>query len=110
MFRVRFHTILKRYHATGKESSLKYMGCSPSEYTLYLEQQFLPEMNWENHGSGWEIDHIIPIASFDFSDEEQIKQCFHFSNHQPLFITTEMAESFGYMGYIGNKNKQDKII
>ena len=110
MFRVRFHTVLKRYHVAGKESSLKYMGCSPSEYTSYLEEQFLPEMNWNNHGIIWEIDHIIPIASFDFSDEEQIKQCFHFSNHQPLFSTTEIANSFGYKDYIGNKNKQDKII
>ena len=76
----------------------------------YLEDLFLPEMDWNNHGNVWEIDHILPIAYFDFSDEEQIKQCFHFSNHQPLFKTTEIAESFGYIDHIGNRNKNKKYF
>jgi len=32
----------------------------------------------------WELDHIMPIKSFDLADEEQVKKCFHWSNHQPL--------------------------
>jgi hypothetical protein len=82
----------------------QYLGCTIEEYKQYLEQHFKPEMNWENHGIIWEIDHIKPCSSFDLTDIEQQKQCFHYINTQPLFKTTFIAESFGY-GEIGNRNK-----
>ena len=62
-------------------------------------------MTWENHGEVWEIDHINPCASFDLTDIKQQKQCFHYTNLQPLFKTTEIAKSFGYNDQIGNRNK-----
>jgi hypothetical protein len=43
-------------------------------------------MSWNNHGSYWEIDHIKPCSSFDLTDIEQQKQCFHYTNLQPLTI------------------------
>jgi hypothetical protein len=83
------------------------LGSTIEECRLYLESQFKPEMTWENHGEVWEIDHIIPCSSFDLTDTEQQKQCFHYSNTQPLFKTTSIAESFGYKNEIGNRNKSD---
>jgi hypothetical protein len=85
-------------------------GCSMQQLKKHLESQFKKEMNWENHGKIWEIDHILPCNSFDLTDEEQQKKCFHYSNLQPLFKTTEIAESFGYVDEIGNKNKSNKLI
>jgi hypothetical protein len=41
-------------------------------------------MSWSNHGTIWEIDHIKPVSSFDLTDEDQQKQCFHYTNLQPL--------------------------
>jgi hypothetical protein len=64
-------------------------------------------MTWSNHGEIWEIDHIKPCSSFNLADIEQQKQCFHYSNTQPLFKTTEIAESLGYENEIGNRNKSD---
>jgi hypothetical protein len=64
--------------------SLKLLGCSASFYREYLEMQFTKEMNWENHGTYWEIDHVIPCASFDLSIPEQQAICFHYTNTQPL--------------------------
>ena len=32
----------------------------------YLEDLFLPEMDWNNHGNVWEIDHIFQLL-FHFS-------------------------------------------
>jgi hypothetical protein len=62
-------------------------------------------MNWENHGIVWEIDHIKACANFDLKDIEQQKECFHYTNIQPLFKTTEIAEQHGYQNEIGNRNK-----
>jgi formylglycine-generating enzyme required for sulfatase activity len=42
-------------------------------------------MNWDNHGSCWEIDHIIPIAHFDLTNAEEQQKAFHFTNLQPLY-------------------------
>jgi hypothetical protein len=51
-------------------------------------------MTWENHGKfGWHIDHIIPCASFDLTDLEQQKKCFHYTNFQPLWWRENILKS-----------------
>jgi len=73
-----------------------------------LEQRFKLEMTWENHGILWEIDHIKACSNFDLTKLEEQKQCFHYTNLQPLFKTTEIAEQHGYTNEIGNRNKGNK--
>lgn len=107
--RVKIYTFLKKDDIVRNHTSIKYLGCPVKEFKQYLENLFLPEMTWENWGPVWELDHILPCASFDLTIEENIFKCFNFSNHQPLFKTTEIAESFGYKDYIGNREKSDKI-
>ena len=94
---------------TKTKSALKLLGCSMNDFKNYLKFQFKPEMNWDNHGEIWEIDHIKPCDLFDLTDIEQQKQCFHYTNLQPLFKTTEVAKSFGY-DEIGNRNKTNKYL
>jgi excinuclease UvrABC helicase subunit UvrB len=42
----------------------------------HLEKMFTNEMSWDNYGE-WHIDHILPIAAFNFEIPEDIdfKQC-----------------------------------
>lgn len=62
------------------------LGCSYEELRGHIEGQFSPGMCWENWTFyGWHLDHIQPVASFDLSTLEEQKQCFHFSNLQPLW-------------------------
>lgn len=89
------------------KTALLLLGCNYDYFKFHLESQFKPEMTWSNHGEIWEIDHIKPCSSFNLADIEQQKQCFHYSNTQPLFKTTEIAESLGYENEIGNRNKSD---
>lgn len=65
-------------------SILNLIGCSMDELKEHIEKQFTDVMSWENHGIYWEIDHILPCDSFNLIDIEQQKQCFHYSNLQPL--------------------------
>lgn len=107
VLRNRFKQAIKGF-AIGDIKTL--IGCSIEECKVYLEKQFYPEMSWENHGDVWEIDHIIPCFRFDLTDVRQQKECFHYTNMQPLFKTTKIAESFGYFDQIGNRNKSNKLI
>ncbi len=90
------------------QSIIDLLDCSVNELKHYLESLFKPEMTWDNHGEIWEIDHIISCSKFNLTEEKQQKECFHYTNLQPLFKTTKIAESFGYNDQIGNRNKSNK--
>lgn len=64
--------------------SLELIGLSIQDYREYLECQFDNNINWENYGSYWHIDHIIPVSLFDLSDKEEQKKAFNFRNTRPL--------------------------
>jgi len=83
------------------------LGCSPDFFKSYIEEKFTTGMTWENHGVyGWHLDHIKPCNSFDLSNPEQQKECFHYTNIRPLWATTDIAMSYGEgPDYIGNLEK-----
>lgn len=59
-------------------------------YTLqdlmeHLESQFDKNMNWDNYGSYWHVDHYIPKSWFIYEKPEDIgfKMCWDLENLQP---------------------------
>lgn len=75
------------------DQKIRLVGCTISELRTHLERQFQLGMTWENRGRyGWHIDHIRPCASFDLTDPEQQKLCFHFTNLQPLWAEDNLAK------------------
>lgn len=68
------------------KNTLELIGCNIESVRNHLESQFKEGMTWDNYGKlGWNIDHIKPCSSFDLSELEQQKKCFHYSNLQPLW-------------------------
>lgn len=61
------------------------IGCSSEQFRKYIKSLFKEGMSFENYGNIWEIDHIIPLRSFDLTDNEQYLRAAHYSNIQPLF-------------------------
>jgi hypothetical protein len=79
---------------SGKSRSI--IGCSLDALRVHLESLFEPWMNWDNYGFGegkWIVDHHMPCASFDLSDPEQQRLCFHYSNLRPLCWEKNMLKS-----------------
>jgi hypothetical protein len=94
---IRIHEALHTYQVLKKDRTIEYLGCTISEYCDYLESKFDSNMTWENQGTYWHIDHIRPIASFDLTDEEQLYQCFHYTNTQPMEKTENRLKSDTYI-------------
>jgi hypothetical protein len=96
ILRIRLLDALKRKNTTKNHSAITLLGCSIEYAQKHLETQFMPEMNWNNHGTYWEIDHVIPCASFDLIDIEQQKQCFNYTNLQPLTVSENRSKGKKY--------------
>jgi hypothetical protein len=99
LFRSRFAIVPHQMKADKFGSSLKYLGCSIGDLRQHLEKQFVLGMSWENHGKGpgkWNIDHIKPCAAFDLSRENELSQCFHYTNLQPLWSEENLSKGDKY--------------
>jgi len=88
------------------DSVLVMVGCSDDHLIKWLEFQFDENMDWDNHGSYWHVDHIKPCASFDFTNVDDQKECFHWTNLQPLFKTDNLIKSNTYNDEIKNKAQE----
>jgi hypothetical protein len=87
----RMSQAVSRGFKSAKTESL--IGCSFNELKSYLEKQFTEGMNWENYGlHGWHVDHIRPCCSFDLTDPEQQRECFHYTNLQPLWAEDNLSK------------------
>ena len=73
------------------------LGCDMEFFKKWIEFRFDKTMNWDNLGTYWQIDHILPINGFDLSDEPNKFICFHWTNLQPL---TKFE----------NQSKSDKLL
>ena len=83
------------------KSTMELIGCTIDEFWLHLEKQFQSGMTRENYGFGevcWHVDHIKPCASFDLSDPEQQKICFHYTNCQPLWQRDNLSKGAKFDG------------
>ena len=74
------------------------VGYTIEQLMQHLEAQFDENMNWDNYGSYWQVDHIKPQCSFNYikAEDQEFKRCWALDNLQPL----EALE---------NKRKQGKL-
>ena len=103
-FRKIYNNIILRINNTLKDNNLTFrrkyqeiLGCTFEELETYIIEKLKPGMTLENYGE-WEIDHIMPISSFDFdmyNDKlnNNINRCFHYTNLQPLWLLENREKS-----------------
>ena len=84
------------------------LGCDRDAFLQHLESKFTKGMSWENYGlKGWHVDHIIPLSSYDLTNEDEVKRACHYKNLQPLWWQDNLEK--------GNKistlynNKKNKL-
>ena len=68
------------------QRTVELLGCDKDTFLQHLESQFTEGMTWENYGlKGWHVDHIMPISSYDLTNEDEVKKACHYTNLQPLW-------------------------
>jgi hypothetical protein len=99
LLRNRLRLALRSRKKVGSHVGL--LGCTIEELVIHLEGQFTEGMTWENHNpKGWHIDHRIPLAAGDLTDENWLKIVLHYRNLQPLWAEENLKK----------KDRQDGVF
>ena len=59
-------------------------------------------MTIQKYGAVWQIDHCLPIASFNLLDEKDMKKCFNWINLRPMYSNENNSkkDEIGYHLYL----------
>ncbi|MEE9214904.1 MAG: hypothetical protein V3U54_08940 [Thermodesulfobacteriota bacterium] len=83
--RQRIRTSLQRGQLKKYDTHLSmYLGCTLGFFVKHIKSQWIPEMNWTNYGTVWQLDHIKPLCSFDLNKKIEFLQATNYKNIQPL--------------------------
>ena len=95
------YSSLKKVGSSKKEIGWeKAVGYTTQQLIEHLQLKFKPEMSWENYGSYWHIDHIVPKSWFVYTsiEDEQFKKCWSLENLQPLEASENLKKGNRYAG------------
>tara|TARA_R110001599_G_scaffold340381_1_gene560686 strand:- start:348 stop:2225 length:1878 start_codon:yes stop_codon:yes gene_type:complete len=83
---------LKRKEFRGIWKALSY---TPEQARKHMEKQFDKNMNWDNYGTYWHIDHIRPQASLPYKTTacENFKKCWSLRNLRPLSAQENLGKN-----------------
>lgn len=89
---LRRRTLLALKGKNKSASTMVLLGIPNIEFLwVYLEKLFKPGMTRENHGK-WHVDHIKPCSSFDLTKPSEQRECFHYTNLQPLWASENLSK------------------
>ena len=72
-------------------SAVRDLGCSISQFRLYIENQFESGMSWDNYGE-WHLDHVMPLASFNLEDRSEFLTACNWLNYQPMWAKDNISK------------------
>ena len=83
--RSRTSIAFKAQNVRKANKTFDLLGCSYLFFQRRIIHQLYGNMTIENYGSVWQIDHCLPIASFNLLDENDMKKCFNWVNLRPMY-------------------------
>lgn len=88
--------------SSGLESKMLYLDYDVFQLKEHLEKQFDDKMSWENYGTYWAIDHIIPQSKLPFDDfsHPNFIKCWSLDNLQPLEVIENIKKGNKTIGEI----------
>ena len=80
--------VMKLSNLEKTKPSIEYLGCSAEYFKDYLQSKMVEGMTFENI----HLDHIKPVSKFDLSNIDELLNCCHYSNFQPLLARENMEK------------------
>ena len=114
ILRKRIGSVVK--NIDGRNIYFDLLGCNRKFFKIWFEYQFeyysQYNLNWDNHGTVWQIEHVMPCNSFDLTDEEQQKICFHWTNTScvPKIINLSKGSKVSVAHIVGQKVRIKQFI
>ena len=83
------------------DNAWNFVDFTPDDFRKRFESLFTDGMSWDNM-SEWHIDHIRPVASFNYDSTEHpdFKKCWALNNLQPLWAVDNMSKGDKWNGII----------
>jgi len=75
------------------KTTLQLIDIHIDKFLEWLKMNFKADMSFENYGSYWHIDHVVPCSWFDISNPSEQKICFHWTNMRPLEVRKNLIKS-----------------
>ncbi len=90
--RSRLRLCLKSQNAVKSTATIDLAGCTRTALMEHIQRKF-------RDGMDWHVDHIKPCKLFNMLIESEQKDCFHWSNLQPLFGLENLKKGAKYEEY-----------
>ena len=88
-----------------RAQSSKHINCSGKRLRNWVQFQFMDDMSFENYGTIWVVDHVIPIATF-LTGEHPAKVILNWINIRPMYRKKNLKKN----KYIDAKQCQKHLI
>tara|TARA_R110002020_G_scaffold394377_1_gene604423 strand:- start:3 stop:860 length:858 start_codon:yes stop_codon:yes gene_type:complete len=83
---LQMNTALKKQGKMKQWAAFEKTGYTPQQLAEHVEAQFDDKMTWDNYGTYWQLDHIVPqcVLQYDSMDHPNFAKCWALENLQPL--------------------------
>lgn len=88
------HALNRAFLSKNGASTIKNLPYTLTELKEHLEKQFDNKMSWDNYGTYWHIDYIVPHSEFKYTSMQDIvfQECWALSNLRPLEARQNMID------------------
>lgn len=90
--RVRHYQAVKASSLNKTFRTTDLLGCTSIELKKYIESKFTNDMNWENMGTFWHIDHVYPLSKINWDNIEEVKKVCHYTNLSPMIAVDNIRK------------------
>ena len=90
--RSRTRAAFKSKNVNKNNKTFELIGCCQKFLRDWIENQLYGEMTMENYGQVWQIDHALPITSFNLFKEDELRKCFNWRNLRPMYSKENMSK------------------
>ena len=90
----RINTFFRENKFSKNGKIWKILPYTPKQLREHIENQFDENMSWENHGTYWHVDHIIPQSALKYNSLEHpnFQKCWALENLRPLEATANLRK------------------